>query len=103
MVAHLNSADALKQALAANKNVVVDFFATWCGPCKMLAPKLEAMATEFPSVKFFKVDVDEVGDLAEQYRIEAMPTIVFFSNGAEAHRVMGANEAKIRDLVRNMN
>lgn len=99
MVGVLRNLAALNAEVKAAQYVVVDFFATWCGPCKMLAPKLEAMAASFPHVKFFKVDVDEAEDCAQHFKIEAMPTIVFFTNGVEVNRVTGANESAIKSQV----
>merc|ERR1712223_1496403 len=64
-------------AAAGGKLVVIDFFATWCGPCKMIAPKIEQMAGEMVNVVFLKVDVDEAEDVAQEYNISAMPTFVF--------------------------
>ena len=60
---------------------MIDFFATWCGPCKMIAPKLEQMDKDMDNVVFLKVDVDEAEDVAQEYNISAMPTFVFLKNG----------------------
>lgn len=60
--------------------VLVDFFATWCGPCSMLAPLLEDLGKE-TNIKILKVDVDELGVLAEQYRIMSIPTLYLFKDG----------------------
>merc|ERR1712083_1285165 len=60
--------------------VVVDFHATWCGPCKMIAPHLEEMDKTMDDVVFLKVDVDECEDIAEEYKVTAMPTFVFLKN-----------------------
>ena len=65
----------------AGKLIVIDFFATWCGPCKMIAPKLEQMDKDMDNVVFLKVDVDEAEDVAQEYNISAMPTFVFLKNG----------------------
>ena len=59
---------------------IVDFFATWCGPCKMLAPVLEEIAMDNKDVRILKVDVDEANDLADEYRISAVPTLIMFKN-----------------------
>ncbi len=59
---------------------IVDFFATWCGPCKMLAPVLEEIAMDNKDVRILKVDVDEANDLANEYRISAVPTLIMFKN-----------------------
>ena len=75
--------------------VVVDAFASWCVPCKALAPKLDAMETKYINVLFIKIDVEEVSTFADEYEVTAMPTIIFIKNGKEVDRVVGANEAQI--------
>ena len=68
--------DAIKSG-----TVVVDFYADWCGPCKMLAPELEKLAELRPDVTVIKVDVDEFGMLASEYNVRAVPTLVLFKDG----------------------
>lgn len=69
---------------------LVDFFATWCGPCKMLAPVLEEVSKEFEGrAKVVKVDVDELRDLAMEYRIASVPTVMLFKNGEFIAQTMG--------------
>lgn len=73
-----------------NGVTLVDFFAVWCGPCKMLAPVLEEVATEFEGrAKVVKVDVDELRDLAMEYRISSVPTVMIFKNGEMIAQTMG--------------
>ncbi len=67
--------------LISSDVVLVDFFATWCGPCKMLTPVLEEMASDRSSVKIVKVDIDESMDLARQYGIMSVPTLLLFKDG----------------------
>ena len=70
------------EALAVSSPLlVIDFYATWCGPCKMLAPVLEEVSVNYPDVTFVKVNVDEEEDLARQFRISVIPTLVFVKNG----------------------
>lgn len=86
---------------AGNKLVVIDFYATWCGPCKMIAPAIERMEKEMKdSVVFLKVDVDETDDIAAEYKIEAMPTFIFIKNKEVKEKFSGASEAKITDLIK---
>lgn len=61
--------------------VLVDFFATWCGPCKMLGPVLEDVSKELPECKIYKVDVDEDGELATSYKVHSIPDLVLFKDG----------------------
>ncbi|XP_067012450.1 thioredoxin-2-like [Anabrus simplex] len=81
---------------AGDHLVVVDFYATWCGPCKMIAPKFDELADEYPEVTFLKVDVDECEDLAVEYEISAMPTFVFIRNKKKLESFSGANTNKLQ-------
>lgn len=72
--------------------VVVDFWAKWCGPCKMLAPVLDAVEEKYPQVKFGKVDVDVAPELAQRFKIMAIPNVCIFKNGELADRVIGLSE-----------
>ncbi|CAG7822039.1 unnamed protein product [Allacma fusca] len=84
---------------AGTKLIVVDFYATWCGPCKIIAPKLEEMAQQFTDVIFLKVDVDECEEVASSYNITCMPTFMFFKKGEKVDDFSGANADKIRDYI----
>jgi len=89
-------ADAAKEG----KLLIVDFYAQWCGPCKVIAPKIVAMAEEMKDTcTFAKVDVDEAQEIAEEYGIQAMPTFLIFANGMQVASMAGANEAKLRKLI----
>lgn len=68
---------------------LVDFWAKWCGPCKMLAPVLEAVETELEQVKFVKVDVDENEELADKYQISTIPTLLIFKDGKVVDTLVG--------------
>lgn len=73
-------------------NVVIDFFATWCGPCKRIAPIFEDLADKYyPQILFFKVDVDESPDLVNDFDVSAMPTFVFLKDGKIVKKVEGAD------------
>ena len=76
--------DSIKEGL-----VLVDFFATWCGPCKMLSPVLEQLSEENPNVLVLKIDVDEVGPLAARFGIQAIPTLILFKDGQQVDKRMG--------------
>jgi thioredoxin 1 len=76
--------------------VVIDFTATWCGPCKIISPIYENMAKEFPSVVFTKIDVDANAEAAEQCGIQAMPTFQFYKGGQKVGEMKGANESALR-------
>lgn len=83
------------------KTVLVDFFASWCGPCKMLAPILEEVAKE-TDVQICKADVDECFDLAKSFGVMSVPTIILFKDGLEAKRAIGLkNKDFILDMINN--
>lgn len=69
--------------------VVVDFFATWCGPCKMLSPVIDKLSGELENVNFVKVDIDQSMDLAQKFKIVSVPTLKVFKNGEEVDTLMG--------------
>ena len=69
--------------------LLLDFFATWCGPCRMLSPILDEIGEEHPDVKICKVDVDNAPALAEKFSIESIPTVVFFKDGKPVKQFVG--------------
>jgi thioredoxin 1 len=86
----LNNSNFQKEVLESKVPVVVDFFGTWCPPCKMLAPVLEQLDKEFQDqVKLAKVDIDENLVLAQKYGVMSVPTLIFFKNGQERNRLVG--------------
>lgn len=78
-----------QEVLKSGKRVVVDFWAAWCGPCKMLAPIFEELADEHPEVKFAKINVDEQVELCMQYKVVSIPTLFVFENGEVVDKVVG--------------
>lgn len=93
----------LKRAVAIPTLSVVDFFANWCGPCKMIAPQVHELAMQHPNVNFMKVDVDHVGDAAAEFRVRAMPTFIFFRGGAEMERFEGADIRRLAEGIARLN
>lgn len=86
---HLNNKDFDPAVNAGDDLVVVDFFATWCGPCKMLSPLVERMAEQHPEVHFYKVDIDEEPDLANRFQIMSVPTLLYMKRGQVVSKTIG--------------
>lgn len=90
-VHNLASKAEFQSALKDNKIVVLDAFATWCGPCKVIAPQVVKFSDQFPSAYFVKLDVDEVPDVAQELGIRAMPTFLIFKGEEKVAEIVGAN------------
>lgn len=87
----INNSNFESDVLKSSEPVVVDFWAEWCGPCKMIAPALEEIATELAGqVKIAKVNIDENPELAAQYGVRSIPTLLLFKNGEIAANMVGA-------------
>lgn len=81
-IRHIESPDMFKEIVNQYPYVLVDFFATWCGPCKMLHPVLESVSEKLEDkVRVAQVDIDEHQDIAEAFKVQAVPTLVFFKDG----------------------
>lgn len=79
------------EILTSNENVVVDFYADWCAPCKMVAPIIEELAREYTGkVVFAKLNTDENVEIAQRFGISAIPTVIFFKNGKAVDQIIGA-------------
>lgn len=85
----------------SDKPVLVDFWAVWCGPCQMMAPILHELETEMPDVQIGKVNVDEQMDLACQFRVVSIPTLIIFKNGQEVQRMVGVtSKEELKDALK---
>jgi thioredoxin 1 len=85
------------------KPVIVDFYATWCGPCKMIAPMFESLEKKYDSsITFVKVDVDEAEDIAVKYRVSSLPTFMVFWDKKPSKTVSGANIKVLERLVESL-
>ena len=88
MIKHIETKQELEDLLSQGE-VLLDFFATWCGPCKMLSPVLEQLDKEGFPVQIVKVDTDEAPELAAEYNVQAIPTLLYFKDGKVENRTMG--------------
>ena len=87
---HINKENFHKEVLNSDKPVLLDFFASWCGPCRMVGPILDEIAEEREDIKVCKVDIDEQPELASRYRIMSVPTLMVLKEGQVVYQSIGA-------------
>ena len=85
----LNNQNFQSEVLEADGLVLVDFCARWCGPCKMIAPHVEALAERYPALKVCRLDVDEATETAIRYGVSSIPSLLFFRDGAVVETLVG--------------
>ncbi|RLM86801.1 hypothetical protein C2845_PM04G04550 [Panicum miliaceum] len=89
----------MRKAKDAGKLVIIDFTASWCGPCRFIAPVFVEYAKKFPGAVFLKVDVDELKEVAGEYEIEAMPTFLFIKDGKKIDTFVGARKDNLQASI----
>jgi len=100
-VMKVTSANFEDEVLKSDKTVLIDFYADWCGPCKMFSPVVEAVATENEDIKVVKVNVDDAQDLAIQYQVMSIPTVVIIKDGKEINRNVGmVSKSQLLEMVK---
>lgn len=110
-IVHVTSENYEKEVLQSDKPVLIDFWASWCGPCQMLGPVIEEVSEEVTDVKFVKVSTEEAPELAEKFSIMYIPTLVLMENGTVVNKSTGflqkeqilelLNTKKLKKLKKN--
>lgn len=98
-VIHVTSAEHFTQLIDKGP-AVVDFTASWCGPCQMIKPEFERLSQIYSSIQFLKVDVDELDDVANNAGVEAMPTFKIYKDGKQADELVGASKEKLEEFIK---
>ncbi|KAI5842998.1 thioredoxin [Morchella snyderi] len=95
----INSHEEFKNAIDVDHLVVLDCYATWCGPCRAIAPKIDQFSIAHTDADFYKVDVDQVASVASDLGVRAMPTFCLFKKGEKIAEIVGANPAAIQAAI----
>ncbi|MBQ9978988.1 MAG: thioredoxin [Clostridia bacterium] len=97
---NINNSNFESEVINSDKKVLVDFWAPWCGPCRMLLPTIEELANSLTDVKICKVNVDDEGELATKFGIMSIPTLMVFENGSVVNRSVGVrSEDEILEML----
>lgn len=100
MIDKIYQEEFAEKVINSPNTVVVDFFADWCGPCKMLSPVLEKLASINPDVDFYKVNIDDNPLLAEKFEVMSIPNVVIFKNGQAVDRSIGfVSEQQLQEII----
>ncbi|CDA90159.1 thioredoxin [Firmicutes bacterium CAG:238] len=101
MITNITKENFEAEVLKSEKPVLVDFWATWCGPCKMIGPVIEEIANEHPEIKVCKINVDEEGELSIKHGVMSIPTLMIFKNGEIAQTAIGYRpKEEIEELLK---
>ena len=97
----VNGQNFEEEVIKSEKPVLIDFYADWCGPCKMLSPIIDEVAEENTDIKVVKVNVDDAQDLAMKYQVMSIPTLVVIKNGEEVNRSVGLiDKSQVANLIK---
>lgn len=103
MVKMINQNDFDAEVMQAKGLVVVDMYADWCGPCKMMAPVMDSLSEDYDDVKFVKVNVDNNPELAAKFGVQSIPNFVFIKDGQKVDQVVGARDSENFEAIIDRN
>lgn len=95
----ISSKAQFDELIKGEKPVAIDFWATWCGPCRFISPEFEKLSEQYDGIEFYKLDVDDVEDVAQEVGIRAMPTFMVFKNGERVDELIGAEPKKLGAMI----
>lgn len=100
-ILHASATNFDSEVLQCSQTVLVDFYADWCGPCKMLTPVIDELAAEHPAVKVVKLNVDNAPEIASRYGVMSIPTLIIFKNGQAVNQTVGyTSKQAIADMLK---
>jgi len=99
VVKEIGNPAEFKEYVGKDNLTVVDFYAVWCGPCKVISPVVNKLSDEYKDVNFVKVNVDELGAVSEEVGIRAMPTFILFRGGEKVAEIVGANPHALKSAI----
>jgi len=103
MIVILNKENFKDEVLNSKETVLVDFFAPWCPPCRVLLPILEELAKEYEGkIKFTKLNVEDAPEIAEEYQVFSVPTLIIFKEGKEIERIVGLDKKRIEEVLNSI-
>ena len=94
--------DIFNAIITSNKFVVVDFFATWCGPCRALSPYIDELSANNHHILFATANIEETPIMANELNVKSLPCVIIFENGKEINRVVGFNKPKLQAIIENL-
>ena len=99
-VIEINQNEFDEKVSNSDKKVLIDVYANWCGPCKMLSPIIDELANEIDNINFYKLDIDESEDIARRYGIMSIPTLLIFDNGELKEKIVGfKNKEELKEIL----
>jgi len=101
-IREITTEEDLQGVMKSSPLVAIDFYASWCGPCQMIAPVFKRLSEEFPNIAFLKADSDKAGPLAHKFGVSSIPHFVFLKDGKEVSNLIGANKNELKAKLESL-